>query len=408
MTDPPARVVDVDPLQDNRWDGFVEAHPRGSGHHLGAWAAILRSCYGYRPRYMALEAGGRLQGVLPLVNSGRRLSGSRLSSLPTAKAAGPLAHSEEHELALLAAARERRRREGLSSLLVRSQTAGLDAAGASISAVQDTQVLQLDRTPEQLLDLYAQTNKNLSRSIRKAERSGLSVTEAGTDRELREWYRLYLLTIRRHRNLPRRLRQLREARERLGHRWRLIVVKKDGAVVAGGVFHDVAGTIELIYNASDRDSLSLRPNHALYWHVINDSIQRGRRAFDFGVSNHASLAEFKAQWGAQPRAVYLYTDAGPGGADAGPGGADARPGATDPGPGARPAAHAPAGGPAEPAAPHAPGERAESPAGEPAGRQGAASRPPLRARAKDLAGSVLESTPPQLTRALGAIGYRLV
>lgn len=305
-----ARVVEIDPLLDGRWDEFVGGHPRATVHHLGAWAGILASCYRYRPRYIALEANDALVGVLPLVSSGPRLSGSRLSSLPTAKAAGPLAASAEQERALLAAALEIKRREGLSSMMVRSQSPGLEGGGAQVEHVSSTQVLELGRRSEELLDSYKRTSTNLYRSIRKAQKSGLVVGETESDRELREWYRLYLLTIRRHRTLPRRLKQLQEAKARLGARWRLVTVKKDGAVIAGGVFHDIAGTVELMYNASDPSSLSLRPNHALYWHVVTDSISRSRVALDFGTSNHETLERFKQQWGTTPQGVYVYGASG--------------------------------------------------------------------------------------------------
>ena len=268
------RVVEIDPLSDDRWDRYVASHPRASVHHLGAWARILASCYGFKPRYTALEVNNVLVGVLPLVSSGRRLSGSRVSSLPTAKAAGPLADSPGQESALLAAALELRQREGLASMLVRSQSPGLEGNGVQVAGVSETRVLALGDSAERLLESYKKESTNLYRNIRKAQKLGLVVGEAESDRELREWYRLYLLTIRRHRNLPRSLTQLREARRRLGDHWRLVTVKKDGAVIAGGVFHDIAGTVELMYNASDPDALPLRPNHALYWHVITDGIDR--------------------------------------------------------------------------------------------------------------------------------------
>jgi hypothetical protein len=305
-------------------------------------------------------------GVLPLVSSGLRLSGSRLSSLPTSKAAGPLALGVEHERTLLTAALEIKQRERLSSLTVRSQSAGLESSGgAQIEDVSSTQVLELSLSPEGLLDSYKQTSMNLYRNIRKAKKSGLVVEETESDRELREWYRLYLLTIRRHRTLPRRLRQLREARARLGAHWRLVTVKKDGAVIAGGVFHDIAGTVELMYNASDPEALSLRPNHALYWHMITDSITRGRVGFDFGVSNHETLERFKRQWGTTPHGVYVYGDRG----------------TSEEG-------------------------QSDSVSTQSAGADSGKTR--LAARTKSLAGDVLAVSPLTVNRAIGSVAYRIV
>lgn len=360
------RVVEIDPLLDGRWDEFVESHPRATVHHLGAWATILASCYRYGPRYIALEVDGGLAGVLPLVSSGLRLSGSRLSSLPTAKAAGPLALSAQHERTLLTAALEIKRREGLSSMTVRSQSSGLEGGGsAQIEDVSSTQVLELNCSPEELLDGYKRASVNLYRNILKSKKSGLVVEETKSDRELREWYRLYLLTIRRHRTLPRRLKQLREARARLGAHWRLVTVKKDGAVIAGGVFHDIAGTVELMYNASDPGTLSLRPNHALYWHMITDSITRERVGFDFGVSNHETLERFKRQWGTTQHGVYVYGDPGT-------------------------------------------GEEGQS---DPALAQSAralSGRTRLAARAKSLAGDALAMFPLTVNRAIGSVAYRIM
>ncbi len=298
------RVVEVDPSSDARWDRFVLAQPSASGHHLAGWARILRECYGFRPRYLALEDAGALQGVLPLVHSGRRLSGPRLSSLPTAKSAGPLALDVEGERELLRFASEIGRREPRTALLVRSERPELEGGPVRLGGTDRTYRLP-PRDEEELLERYRMESKNLYRSIRKAEKASLSIADTRSAADLRDWYRLYLATIRRHRNFPRRLRQFQASMSLLGSAWRLVVVKKQGRVIAGGVFHDIGQTVELIYNASDDAYLSERPNHALYWRVIRGAAQRGQ-SFDFGVAASESLRDFKEQWGAEPVPIYLY------------------------------------------------------------------------------------------------------
>jgi len=299
------QVVEVDPSSDARWDRFVLAQPSASGHHLAGWAGILRECYGYRPRYLALEEAGALVGVLPLVHGSRRLFGSRLSSLPTSKSAGPLALSVAGERELLRVAAEISLRESAGALIVRSEHAGLQ--GGSIGLGSPGRTYRLTPGDEdELLDRYRRGAKNLYRSILKAERARLSIGETRSAADLRDWYRLYLVTIRRHRSLPRRLRQFQASMSRLGSAWRFAVVKKHGRVVAGGVFHDVGDTVELVYSAMDSAYRSECPTHALYWRALRDAARRGQ-GFDFGVAGSEGLRAFKRRWGAEPAPIYLYT-----------------------------------------------------------------------------------------------------
>ncbi|MGH2865584.1 MAG: GNAT family N-acetyltransferase [Solirubrobacteraceae bacterium] len=301
------RVVEVDIGSDSRWDRFVLAQPAACGHHLAGWAQILHECYGFKPRYLALEEDDALVGVLPLVHSGRRLSGARLSSLPTSKSAGPLASSLEGERELLRFAGERASQEPTCALTVRSEHAELAGAAIGLQGTDHSYRLA-PRSEDELLEDYRRGAKNLYRSIRKSEKAGLSVADTRSSADLREWYRLYLATIRRHGNFPRRLRQFQASMSLLGSAWRLAVVRKDGRVVAGGVFHDIGDTVELIYNASDEAYLSERPNHALYWRVLRDAALRGQ-GLDFGLAASESLRAFKEQWGAEPVPIYLYARA---------------------------------------------------------------------------------------------------
>ena len=78
--------------------------------------------------------------------------------------------------------------------------------------------------------------------------------------------------------------------------------------MAGGVYHVFGDTVELVYNGSDESALSLRPNHVLYWKVMQWAAARGLRQVNLGgAERDTPLARFKQQWGAEPHTRYRLT-----------------------------------------------------------------------------------------------------
>jgi CelD/BcsL family acetyltransferase involved in cellulose biosynthesis len=300
-------VIRIDP-EDARWDAYVRANPRATIYQLGAWARVLSESYRFEPRYLALEGdGGRLQGVLPLLYKKGLVSDARVRSLPVFPAGGPLADTPDQEVALVRAARD----SALGDARVLAVISPHDYAAQLPDFIAD------DLPPRWMVGVsdpaalragWRKTSNNLFRSLKKADKAGFRIREADGRRDLRRFYRLYLRTMRKHRHLPRSLRQMELARDLLGPgEFRLFVVERDGAIAAGGVFHAFGGMVELIYNGSDDGLLDLRPNHALYWSVICWAAEQGHETFDFGeAAPTSSLGRFKAQW-AEPVPNHRYT-----------------------------------------------------------------------------------------------------
>jgi len=304
-----------DPRIDPGWDRFVEAHPAATAYHLSAWAQILARSYRFRPRYLCLrDADGRIRGVLPLVAKRGPVSGNRLRSLPVVPAGGPLADSDAAAALLLDHALGLARETG-AELVVETRHGGLERSCAGVE--------RHDAPPSWILELPTgdpegwrrARSKNLLRGIKKAERTGLVARESSSEADLRRFYQLYLGTMRGHRSIPRLYRQLRLARELLpAGVFRLFVVEHGGRVVAGGVFHVLGATVELLYNASDPAALGRRPNHALYSHVMGWAGEQGLARLDFGFAQRGSpLGAFKAQWGAVAVPEHSYVASGRGG-----------------------------------------------------------------------------------------------
>jgi Acetyltransferase (GNAT) domain len=305
-----ARVIKVDPLADPRWDAYVRAHPRWTVYQLGAWAEILRRAYRFEPGYLALEDGGALRGVLPLLHKKGLVSDARVRSLPVFPAGGPLGDTHADEVALIEAARDAAAASGARALAVISpQDYGADLPQFIADSLPPRWIVQVGEDPDALRAGWRKTSNNLFRSLKKADKAGFAFRDATTGRrDLRRFYALYLRTMRKHRTLPRSLRQLELTRDLLGPgEFRLFVVEREGRLAAGGIFHLFRDTVELIYNGSDDALLDLRPNHALYWGVIRWCAEHGYSAFDFGeASPTTTLGRFKSQW-ADPVPNHRYT-----------------------------------------------------------------------------------------------------
>src|SRR2546423_5415578 len=284
---------------------------RGGAYHAGAWARILASAYGGRSSYLSLTRdGGSLEAVMPLIASRGLVSGSRLRSLPVIPHSGPVGTSVEAEAAVIAAACRMAEERG-AALMINSRTPGYAelVPGLDANVKFPAWVTPLPSDADALRSGWKKTSNNLFRNIAKAEKAGVRVREGEGDSDLRDFYRLYLATMRRHRSLPRAWRQMTLDRTLLGPPgvFRLFIAEHESRPVAAAVFHAYRDTVDLLYNGSDESARDLRPNFALYWHAISWAIESGFSRFDWGEAQEGGpLSRFKAQWSAEPVAEYRY------------------------------------------------------------------------------------------------------
>ena len=84
------------------WDRYVLSHPMASGYHLASWREVLQQAFDHQTFYfMAKDAGGEIQGVLPLVLLCSRLFGRLLVSMPFFNYGGLLTDTQEAREVLL-------------------------------------------------------------------------------------------------------------------------------------------------------------------------------------------------------------------------------------------------------------------------------------------------------------------
>ncbi len=317
-------VCEIDFHHDPRWEAFVVSHPQCTIYHHPAWLIALEQEYGKPVLGLAcLDALGKVYGVLPLMqtrglpfNWGAQVVGRRLSSLPRTPIAGPLSLSDEAARLLLAQAADRVRQISGCQLQVKSMSPDLAdlLEGFAGTVWKEIYVLEL---PEHYDDLHfgdRVTRHRVKGAVNRALKLGVQVRKADTDKDLREWYTLYLETMRWHGSIPRPYRFFAALWNQLYPRGQMSLLLAEhhrdhqSTLLSGYMLLMCGQTVHCYLNGRRRDQLGLHPNDILQWQAIQDACREGFRRYDFGEveEGQEGLIAFKVKWGAKPIRSYRY------------------------------------------------------------------------------------------------------
>jgi hypothetical protein len=304
-------MVIVDPWKDVRWDAYVASHPRATVYHTAAWIRIVCETGRYPSLSLLNEDGGRVTGVMPLAAVDSTLTGRRISTLPFSDACFVLADDTATVQALLAQARvlrnERRSRfhemRGLPALRDGSDA---DAAGYAKSGHFYNYLLALDKPVEQIRSSFGQ--KSVRYMITKAEKAGVTVRR-GSSQDVAEFYRLYVLTRRRHGIPPQPLRLFSMLMEGKIDAALYLAIYQERAIAAAITARYLQTTF-LKYEVTDDVHRNLGAVHVILWQSIQDAMRAGDSVYDFGrtAADNTGLCEFKSRWGTTQIDMPYYFD----------------------------------------------------------------------------------------------------
>jgi CelD/BcsL family acetyltransferase involved in cellulose biosynthesis len=306
-------VVELGPEEVSRWERFVTERGDALVYHHPAWFESICAANRYRQLVLAHEdRNGALDGVLPLVHRRGWVTGRRLVSLPHTPVAGPLAHGAA-ATALVDAALGHARDAG-ARLELKTRAGELDGTTGVVTGTpwSVTFVLSLPEPDAPIRFGSPRNHRRIKWAVGKATREGVEIREADCERDLRNWYRLYLTTMRTLAVPPRPYRYFASLWSHLHPRgllW-LLLAERRGRLLAGSIFLAFGSTVFYAFNGSAREQLGSRPNDLIQWHAIHVAAEAGFRRYDFGEvePGQCGLAEFKAKWGAKPEQLFRYVD----------------------------------------------------------------------------------------------------
>lgn len=167
-----------------------------------------------------------------------------------------------------------------------------------------THLLKTNGDVESLWHAY---NKRVRGAVRKAEKSGVIVTDTDSEEALSTFYNMYLMTVKRLGGTPKPQVLMRT----LLHRKiaKLAIATHRGTMIAGLLYLRFNKTVTLWCEASVPAFLKYRPNNAIFHHIITHACHEQYEWVDFGASppENTGLIAHKEQYRAVRTDFASYT-----------------------------------------------------------------------------------------------------
>lgn len=287
----PVRILPFDESMAEYWDRFVLEHPAGSFFHQVGWKRVIERTFGYAPRYFCAVRGGRICGVAPTFAVSNWIMGRCLLSVPFAVYGGICADDGESEQALLHHLKHLAEAERVEHLELRSRGGELQS-GFHANSRYATFRMPLHGDVSAILDALP---KDIRYSVRKAEKANLRV-ERGAH-QLDTFYRLMAINLRRLGTpvFPRALFQ--NLLEEFGEQVDLMVVYAGTQPLTGAMSFVFRDTMQPYYVGATPQAKRFSASDFMWWNLIKQAAESGKRCFDFGRSKKNTGAyAFKKKW----------------------------------------------------------------------------------------------------------------
>jgi FemAB-related protein (PEP-CTERM system-associated) len=296
-------TVDTAQTPPGDWDAYVTGHADASVWQLAAAVGIGAASFGLRSFFLgARDAGGRLRGVLPVVEQ-RLVPWTRcLVSLPFCTYGGVLADDEAALAALLRGVEDLADKRRAEQIVLR-HSRPMPTVSWAQSMDKVSMVLQL---PDSVAELQKKLGSKLRSQIRRVDRENPEVRIGGAEL-LADFYPVFCSVMRDLGTPVYPLRFFPAVCAALQSRVSVVVIYLGGRPVSGAILVQWRDGMEVPWAATLGEVKSLSVNMRLYWELLQLALARGCRFFDFGRSSvDAGTYRFKSQWGAQPVQLYWH------------------------------------------------------------------------------------------------------
>lgn len=287
------------------WDAYVAASPDATFFHRFGWRRVIESAYGHKACYLQATRGGRIVGVLPLIDVASPLFGRNLISTAFTVGGGAAADDAEARARLAEAALEEGRRRRVGYVELRSRSAALEGWRVKDDVYAGFEKSIPADEGEALNAIPRRRRADLRKALDAFAAGELSVS---FDADWREFYALYACAMRDHGTpvFPRSF--LAEIMAEFRDGVDILVIRAhDEPLLALFSFY-FRDRVMPYYIGGRGDARDRRAFDLALWLQLRRGAERGARVFDLGRSKYGSGSfAYKTHWGFEPKPLeYEY------------------------------------------------------------------------------------------------------
>lgn len=282
------------------WDEFLKRTGIGDITFTTDFLEIIESEYKYKPLHHIAFKDGEVVGIFPAFLVKGLFGDKRIISLPFSERGGIIC-IEGYEEQILGHFIESIDLDDVQYIEIRAPVVKncLGKFGFQENPNYNYCTFLIDLT-KPLDEIWKNMDKGSVRwGIKKAMKSGLDVVEIDTPNKLREFYNLYLKTMKYHGSPPHSFNYFKKLFRtfKLGS-IRVTLATHEGIYVGGMLCFIYNKKIHYSFGVSRTEHIGLNPNNLLIWDAIQWGKNRGCEVFDFGRTRRGSgVYHFKRRWG---------------------------------------------------------------------------------------------------------------
>jgi len=304
------------------WAEYVKNHIDGTIYHHPAYLQVLEEQSGQKLlRLVCRDENDRIRGIFPLqytkgmpYNIWGALVAKRLSSLPRTPIVGPLADDNTVAAELINAAKDIVDKDPGRFLQIKTYIHDLPHGSLRKFLWRDEYVTEIPAYPQEIKFVNSKNHSSIKRAVNKAIKNGVEFRFADSEKDLKQWYRLYLDLNKHHTNPPRPYKLFKISWDILSPKGMMQLAlaeqKTNGKkkMIAGLILYYFNKTVTFAYNGSSRKYFDLRPNDLLHWNAIHNAQKEGYKFYNWGnaAENDTGLAAYKKKWGSEKSSTYQY------------------------------------------------------------------------------------------------------